>query len=78
MNTEIEGVILAGGESKRMGTNKSLIKLHTKPLIKASPHNDVPIIEAIINSMRLKPESHTFDLSDSQPAVVRFMSHTGG
>ncbi len=34
MNTEIEGVILAGGESKRMGTNKSLIKLHTKPLIK--------------------------------------------
>ena len=33
MNTEIEGVILAGGESKRMGTNKSLIKLHTKPLI---------------------------------------------
>jgi len=34
LNTEIEGVILAGGESKRMGTNKSLIKLHSKPLIK--------------------------------------------
>ncbi|MDB4040590.1 molybdenum cofactor guanylyltransferase [Methylophilaceae bacterium] len=33
MNTEIEGVILAGGKSKRMGTNKSLIKLNTKPLI---------------------------------------------
>ena len=33
MNTEIEGVILAGGESKRMGTNKSLVKLNTKPLI---------------------------------------------
>ena len=33
MNTEIEGVILAGGKSKRMGTNKSLIKLHSKPLI---------------------------------------------
>ena len=33
MNIEIEGVILAGGESKRMGTNKSLIKLNTKPLI---------------------------------------------
>ena len=33
MNTEIEGVILAGGKSKRMGTNKSLIKLHTKHLI---------------------------------------------
>ncbi len=34
MNIEIEGVILAGGESKRMGTNKSLIELHNKPLIK--------------------------------------------
>ena len=33
MNTEIEGVILAGGESKRMRTNKSLIELHNKPLI---------------------------------------------
>ena len=33
MNIEIEGIILAGGESKRMGTNKSLIQLHNKPLI---------------------------------------------
>jgi molybdopterin-guanine dinucleotide biosynthesis protein A len=33
LNIEIEGVILAGGESKRMGTNKSLIELHNKPLI---------------------------------------------
>ena len=33
MNTEIEGVILAGGESKRMGKNKSLIELNNKPLI---------------------------------------------
>mgnify|MGYP006113401841 CR=1 FL=1 len=34
MNTEIEGVILAGGNSKRMGTNKSLIELNKKYLIK--------------------------------------------
>jgi len=53
-------------------------KVELLPLIKANPHDDGPIIEAIINSMKLKPESHTFDLSESKPAVVRFMSHTGG
>ena len=53
-------------------------KVELLPLIKANPHDDEPIIEAIINSMKLKPESHTFDLSDIKPAVVRFMSHTGG
>jgi cyclic pyranopterin phosphate synthase len=53
-------------------------KVELLPLIKANTHNDGPIIEAIINSMKLKPKSHTFDLSDSKPAVVRFMSHTGG
>jgi len=34
LNIEIEGVILAGGESKRMGTNKSLVNLFNKPLIR--------------------------------------------
>jgi cyclic pyranopterin phosphate synthase len=53
-------------------------KVELLPLIKANPNDDEPIIEAIKNSMKFKPESHTFDLSDSQPAVVRFMSHTGG
>ena len=53
-------------------------KIELLPLIKANPYDDSPIIEAIINSMKLKPESHTFDLSDNQPAVIRFMSHTGG
>tara|TARA_B100001996_G_scaffold195267_1_gene149522 strand:+ start:121 stop:699 length:579 start_codon:yes stop_codon:yes gene_type:complete len=33
LSTKIEGVILAGGKSKRMGTNKSLIKLNNKYLI---------------------------------------------
>ena len=53
-------------------------KVELLPLIKANPNDDEPVIEAIINSMKSKPESHTFDLSDSKPAVVRFMSHTGG
>ncbi len=33
MNIEIEGVILAGGKSSRMGQNKSLVLLNKKPLI---------------------------------------------
>jgi len=53
-------------------------KVELLPLIKANPRDDTPIIEAIINSMKIKPKSHTFDLSDIKPAVVRFMSHTGG
>ena len=53
-------------------------KVELLPLIKSNPNNDDPIIEAIKNSMKFKPESHTFDLSDNKPAVVRFMSHTGG
>jgi len=28
--------------------------------------------------MKIKPKSHEFDLNQKKPAVVRFMSHTGG
>jgi molybdopterin-guanine dinucleotide biosynthesis protein A len=34
LKAEIEGVILAGGKSSRMGQNKSLVLLDKKPLIK--------------------------------------------
>ena len=53
-------------------------KVELMPLLRAHPNNDAPIIEAIINSMRIKPKGHDFDLRRAQPAVVRFMSHTGG
>ena len=33
METQIEGVILAGGKSSRMGQNKSLVLFDEKPLI---------------------------------------------
>ena len=53
-------------------------KIELMPLIRENPHNDVPLKEAIINSMAIKPKSHNFNLADQKPSVVRFMSHTGG
>lgn len=53
-------------------------KVELMPLLRANPNDDTPIIEAILNSMRVKPKGHDFDLSRAKPAVVRFMSHTGG
>ena len=53
-------------------------KIELLPLLKSNPSDDEPIKKAIIHSMNLKPESHTFDLSNDEPAVIRFMSHTGG
>jgi cyclic pyranopterin phosphate synthase len=48
------------------------------PLLRKYPNNDQPIKDAILNSMEIKPKSHEFNLDQSKPAVVRFMSHTGG
>jgi molybdopterin-guanine dinucleotide biosynthesis protein A len=33
MNSEVTGIILAGGQSKRMGTNKAFVRLNGKQLI---------------------------------------------
>ena len=53
-------------------------KIELMPLIRNHPNDDQPVIEAIKNSMKVKPKAHNFDLMNSKPAVVRFMSHTGG
>ncbi|NOT15365.1 MAG: GTP 3',8-cyclase MoaA [Methylotenera sp.] len=53
-------------------------KIELMPLLRQHPDDDAPIIEAIINSMKIKPKGHDFDLKRAAPAVVRFMSHTGG
>lgn len=53
-------------------------KIELMPLLRENPDNDSPLIEAIINSMSIKPKGHDFDLKRAAPAVVRFMSHTGG
>lgn len=53
-------------------------KIDLMPLMRANPLDDQPLIEAIRNSMSIKPKGHDFDLQRAEPAVVRFMSHTGG
>ena len=53
-------------------------KVDLMPLLRQNPNDDAPIIDAIIGSMAIKPKGHDFDLRRVQPAVVRFMSHTGG
>ena len=53
-------------------------KIELMPLLRENPDNDSPLIEAIINGMSIKPKGHDFDLKRAAPAVVRFMSHTGG
>lgn len=53
-------------------------KIDLMPLLRQYPDNDAPIIKAIIDSMTIKPKGHDFDLRRAEPAVIRFMSHTGG
>ena len=53
-------------------------KIELMPLLREYPNNDQPIKNAILNSMKIKPKSHEFNLEQNKPAVVRFMSHTGG
>lgn len=53
-------------------------KVDLMPLLRQNPHDDMPVIQAILNSMSIKPKGHDFDLRRAEPAVIRFMSHTGG
>ncbi len=53
-------------------------KIDLMPLLRDHPNDNQPLIQAILNSMSIKPKGHDFDLRRAQPAVVRFMSHTGG
>ncbi len=53
-------------------------KIDLMPLLRAHPKDDMPLVEAILHGMRIKPKGHDFDLQRAAPAVIRFMSHTGG
>lgn len=53
-------------------------KVDLMPLLRQHPHDDQPLREAILHSMSIKPKGHDFDLRRAEPAVIRFMSVTGG
>lgn len=53
-------------------------KVDLRPLLRAYPHDDKPLKQAIIRGLQTKPKGHDFDLKRAAPAVIRFMSHTGG
>ncbi|HZV97415.1 MAG TPA: GTP 3',8-cyclase MoaA [Methylophilaceae bacterium] len=53
-------------------------KVDLMPLLRKNPHDDAPLIEAILGSMQIKPKGHDFDLRRAEPSVIRFMSMTGG
>jgi len=53
-------------------------KIDLMPLLRTNPNDDQAIIDAILAGMSIKPKGHDFDLRRAEPAVIRFMSHTGG
>lgn len=53
-------------------------RIELMPLLRDNPDDDAPLIAAILDSMRIKPKGHDFDLRRAEPAVIRFMSYTGG
>ena len=53
-------------------------KVDLAPLFRHFPNDDRPLKDAIMNSMRAKPKGHDFNLKRIEPAVIRFMSQTGG
>jgi len=53
-------------------------KVELMPLLRDFPHDDQPLIDAILNAMNSKPKGHDFDMQRATPSVIRFMSMTGG
>jgi cyclic pyranopterin phosphate synthase len=53
-------------------------KVDLRPLLRQHPDDDAPLRQAIVDAMQVKPKGHDFDLKRAGPAVVRFMSMTGG
>ncbi len=48
-----------------------------KAVIRNHPDNKTLLKQAIVDAMQIKPEKHTFDLTE-QPIILRYMNNTGG
>jgi cyclic pyranopterin phosphate synthase len=46
-------------------------------VIRANPGDIVPLKQAIVKAMAIKPKGHDFELDD-QPQILRYMNATGG
>lgn len=53
-------------------------KVDLMPFLRSTSTDNTALKQAIIEAMKIKPKGHDFDLKRAQPAVVRFMSMTGG
>lgn len=53
-------------------------KIDLRPLLRAFPHDDTPLKQAIFEGLQAKPKGHDFNLRRTTPTVIRFMSYTGG
>jgi len=51
-------------------------KVELRDTLRAHPHDDGPILQALAAGIHLKPERHNF--RESPEKIVRFMSQTGG
>jgi molybdenum cofactor guanylyltransferase len=69
LKTELTGVIIAGGRSKRMGVEKGLVQLGSKPLIMYP----VGLLKELCSNVIISANSHAFDfieldvISDKAP-----------
>lgn len=53
-------------------------KVDLMPLLRNHSDDDTALTQAILDAMQVKPQGHDFDLRRAGPAVIRFMSMTGG